>query len=113
MAYEGNTYKGEPVRIAEVLGNAATGGVMNWLMNFYRHVDRSRIQFDFYMYAPSAFDDEIRSLGGRVFYYPEVVTHVFGAVKVLTKACPLCYCKVNKSIFGRAGPYIAACAAGP
>lgn len=33
--------------------------------------------------------------------------------KVLTKACPLCYCKVNKSIFGRAGPYIAACAAGP
>ena len=38
------------------------------------------------MYAPSAFDDEIRSLGGRVFYYPKVVTHVFGAVKVLTKA---------------------------
>lgn len=86
MAYEGNTYKGEPVRIAEVLGNAATGGVMNWLMNFYRHVDRSRVQFDFYMYAPSVFDDEIRALGGRVFYYPRVVTHVFGAIRTLKKA---------------------------
>lgn len=86
MAYDGNTYKEEPVRIAEVLGNAATGGVMNWLMNFYRHVDRSRIQFDFYMYAPSAFDDEIRALGGRVFYYPRVVTHVFGAIRTLKKA---------------------------
>ena len=86
MAYDGNTYKEEPVRIAEVLGNAATGGVMNWLMNFYRHIDRSRIQFDFYMYAPSAFDDEIRALGGRVFYYPRVVTHVFGAIRTLKKA---------------------------
>ena len=86
MAYDGNTYKEEPVRIAEVLGNAATGGVMNWLMNFYRHVDRDKVQFDFYMYAPSAFDDEIRALGGRVFYYPRVVTHVFGAIRTLKKA---------------------------
>ncbi len=75
----------EPVRIAEVLGNATTGGVINWLMNFYRRIDRDKIQFDFYTYFPSPFDDEIRRLGGRVFYYPRV-THVFGAFSTLKKA---------------------------
>ena len=58
---------GQPERIAQVLGDASFGGVIVWLMNFFRNIDRTKFLFDFYMYAPSPFDDEIRALGGRVF----------------------------------------------
>lgn len=75
----------QPVRIAQVLGDASFGGVIVWLMNFFRNIDRTKFLFDFYMYAPSPFDDEIRALGGRVFYYPRV-TDVFGAYGTLKKA---------------------------
>ena len=76
---------GQPERIAQVLGDASFGGVIVWLMNFFRNIDRTKFLFDFYMYAPSPFDDEIRALGGRVFYYPRV-TDVFGAYGTLKKA---------------------------
>lgn len=75
----------QPVRIAQVLGNAAFGGVIVWLMNFFRNIDRTKFLFDFYMYAPSPYDDEIRALGGRVFYWPRV-TNVFSAYRILKKA---------------------------
>ena len=72
------------IRIAQVLGNAGSGGVISWLMNFYRRVDRERFAFDFYMYSPSPYDEEIRSLGGRVFYYPKVF-NVIGAFGTLRR----------------------------
>ena len=39
------------------------------LMNYYRHIDRATVQFDFLLTEPSKslFEDEILSLGGRVF----------------------------------------------
>lgn len=82
----GGAYRGgETVRLAWVLGYAETGGVMSWLMNYFRRIDRGKIKIDFYMYSPSPYDDEIRRSGGRVFYYPRV-THVFGAYRTLKKA---------------------------
>lgn len=46
------------------------GGVENFVMNAYRAIDRSRVQFDFLLYHDSAelyYEDEIERLGGRVF----------------------------------------------
>ena len=42
------------------------------LMNYYREMDRSRIQFDFLANkpAPGEYDAEISSMGGRVFVSP-------------------------------------------
>ncbi len=50
------------------------GGLENFIMNVYRNVDRSRIQFDFLQHHSydSFFDHEIRSLGGRIYRYPVV-----------------------------------------
>lgn len=73
------------IKIAQVIGNAQKGGVINCVMNFFRHIDRDKVQFDFYTYAPSPFDDEIRALGGRVFHYP-VVFNFFKCVRHLKKA---------------------------
>lgn len=38
-------------------------------MNYYRHIDRTKVQFDFVIdgYEKSLLDDEIESLGGRVY----------------------------------------------
>lgn len=61
-----------PIRVAEVMGKMLGGGVETVVMNYYRHVDRSRVQFDFLVNSDSALipQDEIESLGGRVFFVP-------------------------------------------
>lgn len=59
----------EPIRVAQVVGKMNGGGVEAVVMNYYRHIDRSRVQFDFLVDADSTLvpRDEIESLGGRVF----------------------------------------------
>lgn len=44
------------------------GGVESVIMNYYRNIDRTKIQFDFLCNTEKvAYEDEIRSLGGRIF----------------------------------------------
>lgn len=45
-------------------------GVMSVIMNYYRHMDRSKIQFDFLCFIPceDSYEKEINELGGRVFF---------------------------------------------
>lgn len=40
-------------------------------MNYYRQIDRQRVQFDFLVHfpEPGRYDDEIRELGGRIYYF--------------------------------------------
>lgn len=46
------------------------GGLETMLMNYYRQIDRSKIQFDFMVHraVPGHYDEEIIKLGGRIFY---------------------------------------------
>ncbi len=47
------------------------GGVESFIMNYYRHIDRTQLQFDFLVYnREPAYADEIRKLGGRIFVIP-------------------------------------------
>ena len=39
--------KQEPIRIAQIIGKWVGGGVEAVVMNYYRHIDRNKIQFDF------------------------------------------------------------------
>ena len=61
----------EPVRVLHVFAALDTGGVSNFVMNMYRGMDRSRVQFDFAMTSgeKGIFDGEAEALGGRVFYF--------------------------------------------
>lgn len=63
---------GAPIRVAHVMGKMVGGGVEQVVMNYYRHIDRSRVQFDFLVDADSTLvpRGEIESLGGRVFEIP-------------------------------------------
>jgi glycosyltransferase involved in cell wall biosynthesis len=50
------------------------GGIETWLMNIYRHIDRTKIQFDFVVHTTNRkgyYDDEIEKLGGRIVHIPE------------------------------------------
>ena len=38
----------EPIRIAQMMTDMNYGGVEMVVMNYYRHIDRSRVQFDFF-----------------------------------------------------------------
>lgn len=40
---------GEVLRIAQVLNRMDSGGIEMVLMNYYRHIARDKIQFDFTM----------------------------------------------------------------
>lgn len=63
---------GTPVRILHVLGNTNLGGAESRIMDLYRHIDRSRVQFDFLVHAREAgyFDQEIGRLGGHIYRVP-------------------------------------------
>ena len=46
------------------------GGVESFLLNYYRNIDRKKIQFDFLCnsHNPVAYEDELIALGGRTFH---------------------------------------------
>ena len=56
-------------RIAVIMGKMHSGGKKNLVMEYYRHIDRSKIQFDFICDEDSNAipKDEIEELGGRVY----------------------------------------------
>ncbi len=62
----------EPKRILHVVTYMGRGGIETMLMNYYRHIDRSKIQFDFLVHRDfrADFDDEIEALGGRIYRIP-------------------------------------------
>lgn len=62
----------EPIRVLHILHSMNRGGAENAIMNYYRHIDRDKVQFDFLLTEQSKcqFEDEILSLGGRVFRVP-------------------------------------------
>lgn len=62
------------IRVLQCVNNMHRAGLETMLMNYYRNIDRSRIQFDFLTHRPfrSDYDDEIEALGGRVYYAPRL-----------------------------------------
>ena len=57
------------IRVAIVVGKMDSGGKKNLIMEYYRHIDRNKVQFDFICDSDSQAipKEEIESLGGRVY----------------------------------------------
>lgn len=60
----------EPIRILHFVVGMNRGGIEGLLMNIYRSIDRQSVQFDFFVSMDGIYDDEIRSLGGKIFKFP-------------------------------------------
>lgn len=60
------------IRVLHSVSNMDRGGIETMLMNYYRHIDREKVQFDFIVnkQKPGDYDDEIRRLGGHIYQSP-------------------------------------------
>ena len=58
------------IRVLQVFGEPfSNGGQDSYIMNMYRHIDRERVQFDFFtpfMIRNEAMKAEVEALGGRM-----------------------------------------------
>jgi glycosyltransferase involved in cell wall biosynthesis len=77
----------KPIRVAQVLGESQNGGVEAVIRNYYRFIDRSKYQFDFYVTNTSAIiqKEEIEGMGGRIYLIPHYKTNLFSFEHVLYK----------------------------
>ena len=76
------------IRIAIIAGVLHAGGKRNLIMEYYRHIDRNKVQFDFICDSDSNGipEAEIIALGGRVFIVPpykNLLPHLNATYKIL------------------------------
>lgn len=57
------------IRVLHVVTYMGRGGLETMLMNYYRNIDRNLVQFDFLVHRDfeADYDEEILSLGGRIY----------------------------------------------
>lgn len=59
----------KPIRVLHYGMSSNVGGIESFIMNVYRNIDKRKFQFDFLAFEnPIAYDDEIKELGGRIYY---------------------------------------------
>lgn len=75
------------IKVAQIIGNAGNGGVEACILNYYKAIDRDKIQFDFFVSQTSDLIDPkvINELDGNVIITPKY-THLFKYIKFLKKA---------------------------
>ncbi len=58
-----------PIRVLNLFTIMDRGGAETMVMNYYRHIDRTKVQFDFLVHReqPGVYEDEIKALGGRIY----------------------------------------------
>lgn len=63
----------EPFRVLHVFASLDRGGAETMIMNIYRNIDRTKIQFDFVVNERNkeyAYESEIKKLGGKIYKLP-------------------------------------------
>lgn len=80
----------EPIRIAQIMGKMNSGGVESFIMNYYRNIDRNKIQFDFIVDEDSTLPqrDEIKEMGGKIIEVPRyqnILKYICYLTRVLKK----------------------------
>lgn len=61
------------IRVLHIFHEMANGGIEHFVMDYYRHIDRTRVQFDFLVSVEEEgyFDREIQAMGGLIYHaYP-------------------------------------------
>lgn len=62
------------IRVLQCVNIMDRAGLETMLMNYYRKIDRTQIQFDFLTHREEkgAYDDEIINMGGKVYHAPRL-----------------------------------------
>ncbi len=74
------------IRVLHIVTYMDRGGLETMLMNYYRHMDRQQVQFDFLVHRDfqADYDAEILALGGKIYRFPRLVPWSPGYRKKLT-----------------------------
>ena len=66
------TEQAKPLRVAQILNRMDSGGIEAVVLNYYRHIDRSKVQFDFYFAEGSSLPQrqELEQLGAGPYPIP-------------------------------------------
>lgn len=65
-----NNNNNKPIRILQWGLFGGVGGIETFIMNLYRHIDKSKVQFDFleaHDMEPFRYEEEINEMGGHVY----------------------------------------------
>lgn len=64
----------KPIRVLHIVTYMGIGGLETMLMNVFRNIDREKVQFDFLVHRSfrASYDDEIETLGGRIYRLPKL-----------------------------------------
>lgn len=75
------------VRVAQIINRMDYGGIESVVVNYYRHIDHSRFQFDFYVTEDSLLPQlrELEDMGAKVYRIPPY-SHVISYHRCLKKA---------------------------
>ncbi|WMJ16351.1 glycosyltransferase family 1 protein [Geobacillus proteiniphilus] len=85
-------------KVLHVFSATHRGGAETMIMNLYRNIDRSNLQFDFvsHKFDKSDYDDEILELGGNIY-----------RINSLKKSGPIKYVRDLVRVIKENGPYVA------
>ena len=78
----------KPVRVLNLFTIMNRGGAETMVMNYYRNIDRSQVQYDFMVHRQEAgaYDDEIERLGGRIYRMPPIRPWTAGEYRKTVRA---------------------------
>ena len=67
------------IRVLNIVSGLNSAGTEAVIMNYYRHIDRTKVQFDFLVTDMSKgyYADEIEKLGGKIYRIPGFLHHPF------------------------------------
>lgn len=92
----------QPIRVLQILGIVANGGVETVIMNYYRHIDKIKIQFDFVVHndADENYLREAERLGAQIYkvtpYNKNIFKFIFDIYQIIKKHhYQIVHCNMN------------------
>ena len=79
----------EPIRVLHIVGTMNMGGQETFIMNVYRNIDKTKVQFDFVVHSDEEgyYDNEIKELGGRIYRICQIkknpIKHMIELYKII------------------------------
>lgn len=90
------------LRVVHIIGKVEMGGVQAVVMNYYRNIDKTKVQFDFIIdgYNETPIDKEIESMGGKVYkiepYEKNIFKNMLQCYKIFkTNKYTIVHCHLN------------------
>ena len=79
----------QPLRVLHFQGRMGKGGAETFMMNAYRNIDRTKIQFDFLIYDDfedvKPYNKEIHDLGGKIYSVPNPNKNILAYIQAVKR----------------------------